>query len=189
MSNPSLDSILSQIRDSRSKAPTTKIIAVDGPAGSGKTTLANRIRSSFPGEQVEVVHMDDLYNGWEDALTDQLTKTLVNQILTPVSLGKQFGYRKYDWLHGQFGELESILPPEILILEGVGAGQKSTRKFLDHLIWIDIDMEVGLRRVLGRDGDYLENEMRIWQLKESEHFRLNNTRDCATIRVDGNFFI
>ena len=189
MKNPSLDAILSQIKNTKPKTQSTFTLAIDGPAGSGKTTLARRIENSFPNQSVEVIHMDDLYNGWEDALSPQLTKTLVNQILIPISEGKPFGYRKYDWLNKKFGELQSIKAPDLLILEGVGSGQKAARKFLDHLIWIDIEMEVGLQRVLGRDGDYLETEMRVWQLRESEHFRIDNTRDCATIRVDGNFFI
>lgn len=189
MTNPSLETILTQIQSAKPKAPSTITVAVDGPAGSGKTTLARRIESSFPNKKIQVIHMDDLYNGWDDALTSQLTKTLVNQILTPISEGKPFGFRKYDWLSKRFGELKSLKVPDLLILEGVGSGQKAARKFLDHLIWIDIDMEVGLQRVLGRDGDYLETEMRMWQLRESDHFRVDNTRDCATIRIDGNYFI
>lgn len=189
MSNPSLDVILSEIKDGEQKSGSTITLAIDGPAGSGKTTLAKRIESTFSTGKVIVIHMDHLYNGWEDALTAQLTKTLVNQILTPVSQGKSFGYRKYDWINKRFGGLQTFAAPDLLILEGVGSGQKAVRKFLDHLIWIEVDTEVGLRRVLGRDGDYLEGEMRIWQLRESEHFRQDNTRDCATIRLDGNFFI
>jgi len=79
--------------------------------------------------------------------------------------------------------------PDLLILEGVGAGQKVIRKYLDQLIWIDIEPEIGLARVLQRDGDYLETEMRVWQMRESEHFQRDNTRDCATIRIDGKRFI
>ena len=133
--------------------------------------------------------MDDLYNGWEDALTPQLSRTLANQILAPVSQGKAFGFRRYDWLSGRFGEFQDFSPPELLILEGVGSGQRITRKFTDELIWIDIPSETGLQRVLSRDGNHLETEMRVWQMREQEHFSQENTRDCATIRVDGNFFL
>ena len=88
-----------------------------------------------------------------------------------------------------FGFTVESAAPSLLILEGVASGQRDVRKFLDHLIWIDIEAEVGLQRVLRRDGDYLETEMRIWQMREREHFERDNTRDCATIRVDGNSFI
>jgi uridine kinase len=189
LKNPSLDQILTRLRIAPKKFPSTRTISIDGPAGSGKTTLARRISDSFDDGEVVTIHMDDLYNGWEDALTPQLTRTLVNQILNPISQGKPLGYRKYDWLSKSFGDLISHPAPALLILEGVGSGQKETRKFSDELIWIDIDLETGLRRVLNRDGDYLETEMRIWQIREQEHFKSENTRDCATIRVDGNFFI
>ncbi|MEY4437656.1 MAG: hypothetical protein RL249_68, partial [Actinomycetota bacterium] len=163
------------------------IIAIDGPAGAGKTTLAHDIKLALAQHYaVTEIHMDDLYNGWDDALTSQLTRTITNQILEPVFQGKSFGYRKYDWLNKRFGDLQTYSAPALLILEGVGAGQKSTRKFTDQLIWIDIDMEVGLQRVLNRDGGHLETEMRIWQIREQEHFESENTRECATIRVDGN---
>jgi len=189
VANISLENILERLRTGPRKSALSRAISVDGPAGSGKTTLANRISENYEGGQVLTIHMDDLYNGWEDALTAQLTRTLVNQILTPAAQGKPLGFRKYDWLSKSFGDLISHPFPKLLILEGVGSGQKATRAFTDELIWIDIDSEVGLQRVLRRDGDYLETEMRIWQIREQEHFKSENTRDCATIRVDGNFFI
>lgn len=185
----SLDEIVKRIENADLKSARPRIIAIDGPAGAGKTTLAKRISDSLIPRNTAVVHMDDLYNGWDDALTPQLSRTLVNQILTPVSQGKSFGYRKYDWFSGAFQEFRQFDPPYLLILEGVGSGQKAVRKFTDELIWIEIQKEVGLRRVLGRDGDYLEAEMRVWQFKEEEHFNIENTRDCATIRLDGNFFL
>ncbi len=189
VANISLENILERLRTGPRKSALSRAISIDGPAGSGKTTLASRISANYEGGQVLTIHMDDLYNGWEDALTAQLTRTLVNQILTPAAQGKPLGFRKYDWLGKSFGDLISHPFPKLLILEGVGSGQKATRAFTDELIWIDIDSEVGLQRVLRRDGDYLETEMRNWQIREQEHFKSENTRDCATIRVDGNFFI
>lgn len=181
MSNPSLTEIVQKI--------SSGIIAIDGPAGSGKTTLASRIATQWNNGSVTTIHMDDLYEGWDLALSDKLTRTLVQSIAIPVSTGKNFSYRKYDWLKKGFGDLIEEKAPDLLILEGVASGQKSVRQYLDQLIWIDINAETGLQRVLRRDGDYLETEMRVWQMRESEHFKRDNTRDCATIRIDGNYFI
>jgi len=166
------------------------IIAIDGPAGAGKTTLASHIHLAlFPHYSSAIIHMDDLYAGWDDALTPTLTRTLEQNIARPASQGKGIEYRKFDWLAKSFGDFVKLSLPSLLILEGVGSGQKEIRKYLDQLIWIDIESEIGLNRVLQRDGDYLETEMRIWQMRESEHFKQDNTRDCATIRVDGKQFI
>jgi len=71
----------------------------------------------------------------------------------------------------------------------VGSGQRVVRKYLDELIWIDISASLGLQRVLQRDGAYLEKEMEIWQMRENFHFVADNTRDSATIRIDGANFI
>ena len=43
--------------------PGTPVVCVDGPAGSGKTTLAAALAASRPA--ATVVHMDDLYPGWD----------------------------------------------------------------------------------------------------------------------------
>jgi len=185
----SLQDVLKAIEVGERRSKHAQIIAIDGPAGAGKTTLARKLEASYPHKAVHVIHMDDLYAGWENALTPNLTRILESGIAKPVSEGKAYEYRKYDWLAVRYGELERHPHPEILILEGVGSGQKAVRKYLDQLIWIDIESEVGLNRVLRRDGDYIENHMRIWQMRESEHFKQENTRDCATIRIDGKSFI
>ena len=177
------------IENGERRSKLNQIIAIDGPAGAGKTTLAKKIAGAISNKSVHVIHMDDLYDGWDNALTQSLTRTLESNIAKPVFEGKSYEYRKFSWLTMRFEELQRYSAPDVLLLEGVGSGQKVVRKYLDQLIWIDINAEVGLTRVLQRDGDYIESQMRIWQMRESEHFKQDNTRDCATIRIDGNSFI
>jgi uridine kinase len=185
----SFSEIAQAISNCQPKSGHARIVSIDGPAGAGKTTLAKKLTEYFSTIEVAVVHMDDLYEGWDNALTPSFTRTLEFGIALPVNSGKSFEYRKFDWLSMRFGDMQRHPLPDLLILEGVGSGQKALRKYLDHLIWIEVPTEVGLNRVLRRDGDYIETEMRIWQMRESEHFKSENTRDCATIRVDGMNFI
>jgi uridine kinase len=185
----SLSEVIATIETGERRSKFARIIAIDGPAGAGKTTLAKKLQMNYAHLKVEVVHMDNLYDGWDNALGASLTRGLEFGIAKPVSEGKSFEYRKFDWLKMHYGELQRFPAPELLILEGVGSGQRAVRKYLDQLIWIDIESEVGLNRVLRRDGDYIENHMIVWQMRESEHFKQENTRDCATIRIDGMSFI
>lgn len=185
----SLSEVIKTIDSGERRSKFSQIIAIDGPAGAGKTTLAKKLQTAYSHQKVEIVHMDNLYDGWENALGISLTRTLEQGIARPVSQGKAFEYRKFDWLEMKYGELKRFPAPDLLILEGVGSGQRAIRKYLDQLIWIDVQPEVGLNRVLRRDGDYIENHMIVWQMKESEHFKQENTRDCATIRIDGMSFI
>lgn len=189
MNNLLMNQIVETIASGERRNDFVRIVAIDGPAGSGKTTLASRIASTWVDKNVLTIHMDDLYDGWENALSERLTRTLVQSIALPASMGKSFSYRKYDWIQKRFEKTIECEVPDLLILEGVGSGQKSVRQYLDQLIWTETDSETGLQRVLRRDGDYLETEMRVWQMRESEHFQRDNTRDCATIRIDGKYFI
>ena len=42
------------------------LVCVDGPAGAGKTTVAEELVAAFDevGATVQLVHMDDVYAGW-----------------------------------------------------------------------------------------------------------------------------
>ena len=51
------------------------LLAIDGPAGAGKTTLAAQLDKEFAATgTVRVVHLDDLYSGWTTALGNDLTE-------------------------------------------------------------------------------------------------------------------
>lgn len=174
------------------KNDLVKVIAIDGPAGAGKTTLAQHLSEILNG--APVVHMDDLYLGWEDALTASLTKTLRDHILTPISLGKRGSYRRWDWHKSQLAEVIEIPRHPYLILEGVGASQRVVRAFSTALIWIDISTETGLKRTIARDKvlvediDKFQEEMKNWQAREILHFAEENTFDAAQLRFNGDLF-
>jgi len=153
------------------------IIAIDGPAGAGKTTLAQSIALALSMQySVHIFHLDDLYNGWDFALSDQLTSTLL-QITEAHEAGVAYKIKKYDWAAGEFGDLEEINPSTLLILEGVGSGQRAIRDRLATLIWVDIRPEDGLMRVLNRDGEDIEVQMRKWLTVQFEHFAANSTQE------------
>ena len=53
------------------------LLAIDGPAGAGKTTLAAKLEAEYSAHStVRTIHMDDLYDGWEGALGGALTQIL-----------------------------------------------------------------------------------------------------------------
>jgi len=64
-------------------------------------------------------------------------------------------------------------------LEGVGCGQRSIRNQLAALIWIDIDEQIGLERVLHRDGTAIEEEMHKWLRAQQQHFMEEDTKKAA----------
>jgi hypothetical protein len=170
-----------------------RVITIDGRAGGGKSTLAEALSPRIGN--APIVHMDDLYRGWDDALTAQLTATLRDQILNPIGLGKGGGYRAWDWHRGAVGEVRTIPKHPFLILEGVGASQRIVRPFASTMVWIEITPSQGLERVLQRDSlfatdlEEYRGRMLSWQGQELLHFAAENTFDTAHLRFDGELFV
>ena len=165
----------------RSSEPA--IIAIDGVAGSGKTTLAERLKGDLASCQV--VHMDDLYNGWSDPLSKELTQRIITQILTPVKNHQIAKYKKYNWYIESFDLTSSIPQSDFLILEGVGSGQIAFREFLSKLIWVELDPKTGFERVIARDGEGVRTEMLNFLLNQSNHFASELTHNAADYTISG----
>jgi len=160
------------------------LITIDGPAGSGKTTLAEIIHENLAksGESIATIHMDDLYAGWDLALSPALTHSL-DQILTSWSVGGSMRIPQYNWIEERFSSPLTIDSPDVLILEGVGSGQKITRDSADIKLWIEAPQEIAFARVVERDGENIRPQMELWQMRESVHFLEEGTKSAADYQV------
>jgi uridine kinase len=155
------------------------LIAIDGRAGAGKTTLAGTFYEELSAvKTVAVIHMDDLYDGWENALGVRLTQTLESIVKSHQSK-VAFEIDIFNWQSMSFDSKRVIHPVDILILEGVGAGQKVVRDAGATLYWLDIGAEVGIQRVLNRDGNQIASQMKQWQIAQEIHFLRDKTRENA----------
>lgn len=161
------------------------IITIDGVAGAGKTTLAQFMMAEYQHRcSVQVVHMDDLYEGWITPLGPYLCLKL-REIAQAHVDHLPFSISQYDWKNSHAGPLLTINPVNLLIIEGVGSGQSSIREFVETKIWIDLEPIVGLRRVLARDGCEIEEPMLIFLEEQHAHFAEEGTRDAADFHVNG----
>ena len=160
------------------------LITIDGPAGSGKTTLAEVIHENLAkgGESVATIHMDDLYAGWDLALSPGLAQSL-EQILKAYFESGQIQIPQYNWIEERFSSPLTIDSPDVLILEGVGSGQKITRDSADIKLWIEAPREIAFARVLERDGENIRPQMQQWQVRESAHFLEEGTKSAADYQV------
>ena len=156
-------------------ASNPQIILIDGPAGSGKTTLSHQLSAEL---NCQVVHLDDHYNGWDEALGSGLTEVLL-QIVENFVNGRASVVPTYNWHLAKFEGSKEISAAEILIIEGVGSGQSRIRPFASKLYWVETEPEIGLARVLERDGADYEERIKTWQIREANHFHVERTREFA----------
>ena len=159
------------------------LYAIDGPAGAGKTTYAAQLEAELSvNATVKTIHMDDLYNGWDNALSNALSEIL-DRISTAHLAGRECVIKKFNWSTMQFDSEEIITPTDVLIIEGVGAAQQIVRESGAITYWLDIDPEIGLQRVLARDGAHIEVQMRQWQIDQDKHFARDETRENCEFKL------
>ena len=163
-----------------SRPPTLgggRLVAVDGPAGSGKTTLAEAV-AELTGAQV--VHMDDLMDGWDGMAG---TGEQLRSIVEPLKSGTPGRYRNYSWLEGRFDRTVEVPPAPWLVVEGVGAGNPVIAAHVTVLVWVEADDELRLARGLERDGPAMEGHWRQWMRDEPAFFAAQRTAERADLRV------
>lgn len=157
-----------------------RLVCVDGPAGSGKTTLAAALA---PLLGAQIIHMDDLYEGWSGL--EQGPERLLEWVLAPLAAGTPGRYRRYDWGLGRYVERHTVPLADFLVVEGVGAASLLTEPFAPFVVWVEAPEDVRLARGIARDGAALEGEWRRWMVAEAEHHRANGTRERADVVLDG----
>jgi len=158
-------------------------LAIDGVAGSGKTTLASRLCGDL--KNCQVVHMDDLYEGWTDPLSQRLTAKVIRELLEPFNKQIPIRYQKFDWILNRFDKFEDLKTSNILILEGVGSGQREFRKYLSKTIWVEYDPSQGFDRVIARDGEGIRGEMVNFLLDQNKHFIAELTKNASDYTISG----
>ena len=179
-----LSKLVDKVNESSKKCGQTKIVVIDGPAGSGKTTLAKSLSALL--ENCPIIHMDEIYEGWENALTPKTSTDLVDWVINPLLEDKSIEYIKYDWNLEQRIEKIVINNPKVIIIEGVGSSSSEISEHACLKLWIEVNEETGINRVLDRDGRQIQEQMKKWQTQESKFFIENNSKENSDIWIDGD---
>lgn len=175
-----LDVLLAQIAAHRSAGDAVSLVCIDGPAGSGKTTLAAQLVREL---HAQIVHMDDLYDGWEGV--ERGVEILVTDVLTPLFRGGPADYRRYDWVLERYAESHQVEPLGCLIVEGCASATKIVDKFDPFIVWVETEPDVRLARGLARDGEEVRDQWLKFMDRESQIYEANNTRERAHVHLDG----
>ena len=157
---------------------TGRLVCVDGPAGSGKTTLAEALAEVVPGTQV--VHCDELLHGWRGL--PGLAAT-VAAFVAPLASGAPGTWVRWDWYADGWAETHAVDPGGLLVLEGVGSWSPAIADLVGVLVWVEAESALRLRRGLARDGEAMRAHWEQWRLDEDALFERLGTRRHADVVV------
>lgn len=161
-----------------------RLVCVDGPAGAGKSTLAEAVREAAATVGTsDLVHLDDLLEGW--AGLPRVAGTLERDVLRPLASGTPARYRRWDWVLDRFAEEVTVSPVDLLVVEGVASGAAGHADLITTLVWVDAPAELCLARGIARDGEGLRAQWLAWTAVERQLFARERTRERADVRVDG----
>ncbi len=158
-----------------------RLLCIDGPAGSGKSTLSEEVAAQH---SVALVRMDDLLDGWR-GLSGALPR-VAQDLIGPLREGRPGSYLHYDWLAGRFSGVRVVRPVDLLVLEGVGSGGSAYDDATTLLVWVEAPRELRVARGLARDEDLSRETWLTWMADEERVHARERTRDRADLVVDGS---
>ncbi len=130
------------------------------------------------------IELEQLYPGWDGL--QQGVDLLVSAVLEPLAAGQRALVPRYDWIEQRYAEPWALEPPELLIVEGVGAGARAAARYASVLVWLELAAETRRHRALARDGDVFRPHWSQWTAQEEALLAREATPSRADVVLDMN---
>ena len=185
------DSLLAELQQ-RPRRSASFLVAVDGCAGSGKTTFARKLHELDPA--VGVIHLDDFYlpSAQRPANSPTIAEEydiarLLAEVLTPLTQGQSAHYQRYDWGDDRLAEYHTLPAGGIVVIEGVSALLPMLTTLYDYRVWVECPYDLRLTRGLVRDGEQVRSWwVDDWMPAEQRYIERYAPAACAELKVDGS---
>jgi uridine kinase len=140
------------------------IIGIAGGSGSGKTTVALRVREASGGKTIVIIHHDSYY--FDNAHLPPSERAKINYDhpdafetdllvahLTRIRRGEAVDIPQYDYAtHCRLKQTRRIQPADIVFVEGILVLENARlREAMDIRLYVDVDADERLIRRLRRD--------------------------------------
>lgn len=151
------------------------LVAIDGRCGSGKTTLAARLQAHYG---CTVIPMDHFFLRPEQRTPERLAapgenvdhERFLEEVLLPLGQDAVFSYRPFDCSRMELAAPVTVHPAGLTIIEGSYSCHPALWEHYDLRIFLSVEPEEQMRRLILRNGDYAQVFRQKWIPLEESYF-------------------
>ena len=165
------------------------IIAIDGRAASGKTTLASELSRV---DDIPVLHTDDFFKPRNNYSRLEMTEFDGNfdigrfhkEAVFGMLSREEFEIGIYDCKKGSISETVLYKPSDCFIVEGAYSLNPQLGEYADLRIFVDIDKQLQKTRIISRNGiDGYKRFESVWIPAEERYFSYYKIRDSVDLII------
>lgn len=168
----------------------TAIVAVDGMAASGKTTLAKELSGIFPGA---VIHMDDFFLPACLRTDERMAQAGGNvhyerfnsEVAERIEKGEDFSYGVFDCSVMAITKEKRIRLKGLIIVEGAYCMRPEWRHLYDLKVFMKTGRATQIERILQRNGP---EKVRLFEEKwipmENAYFTEYDVENAADVVLE-----
>lgn len=161
------------------------VIAIDGMAASGKTTLANLLGAYY---DLNIIHVDDFYypkNKINIRNDGNINYPRLKKVIHRLS-NNNLSYYTFNCKKQKFDKLIRIFKKRITIVEGSYSLNPILGIYFDLSIFLTIDKNEQFERIKKRNKINFEEFINKWVTYENHYFEYYKIIDSADIMIKDN---
>ena len=180
-----IEKLSTKILDQIDRGNQTPIILIDGRAGSGKSTFAEKLQQQLfrDGESApRVIHMDNIFEGWEGLSLG--SDYMVRFILNPLARKETAYWQDWSWVRNERSSWREFSGGTPLIVEGCGALTERSREHAYLSLWIEAGEETRRKRWLERERHL--DKFDFWAAHELDFYAREKSKSLADLVIETN---
>jgi uridine kinase len=177
-----IEKISSQVLELIDRGNQTPKVLIDGRAGSGKSTFAEKLQQQLfrEGESApRVIHMDNIFEGWDGLALG--SDYMVRFILQPLARRETASWQDWSWVKNQRSSWREFSGGTPLIVEGCGSLTERSKEHADISIWLEASEETRRERWIQRER-HLE-KFDFWAAQELDFYAREKSQSLADLVI------
>ena len=177
-----IEEISAQVLEQIDRGNQTPIVLIDGRAGSGKSTFAEKLQQQpfVDGESApRVIHMDAIFEGWDGLSLG--ADYLVRFILNPLARQETASWQDWSWVRNERSTWREFSGGTPLIVEGCGALTERSKAHADISIWLEASEEIRRERWLLRERHL--DKFDFWAAQELDFYAREKSKTLADLVI------